>query len=500
MKRQKRIVIALVVIILIMLAAIAVILLTGGNKKKYREQLDLGKKYVSEEKYEEALLCFETAMNIEPKEEEPYLCMAEVYEIQGDFDNMVSILKLGCERAKTAKLEEELQRAEALAEEAKNMQGMDPDHSEENPDMQGTAPAGEPVELTMEEMAEVSEPVNVVLDWNMHPDSVSQWTVNHISENILEDGKKAGERLNFLLRCFRNMEFLYPEKIENLAGNYGQIGAYYEEWAWHYPVSDRPAPAFTDWSAELDLSWMERAGEGISYSVSAAFYLDDFNQMLTDVFGGAVPSVTPEEFSGYQLDTEYSLTRYFLYDKTHGAVCYLLEDGRTGGDWEPYSMFHNYITKAVKTGNRIELEIQKLSIDGLALYQDLVSSRYNDVVSAYDMSKEDYWNTQGKIYTSLSGQPLAVDGQEILVLQPIHSYLEDFEEVPYEDMEVLEFDQMTGEILMTREEVFTRLQEHSAALLEDPGIAGPYFRVGSKYRAVLEEKDGYYQFLEIIEE
>lgn len=498
MKKQKRIVIGLTVIILALLAFIAVFLFIGRDKGKYSEQLELGKKYVKEEQYDEALLCFEAAMNIEPRKEEPYLCMAEVYEIQADYDKMAEILKLGFERTKAKQIEKELERAEELLASVKE----ETDGEDSQPSSGETQQAEEvqPVELTEEELFLASQSVDVILDWNMHPDNDNGLYIGHTSENVLEEGKIPGQRLNFLMRCFRSMEALYPGKAEDLASNYAQLGEYFEEWAWQYPVTDRPVPACTDWTAQLDLTWVTKPGEGVAYSISNAFYLKDFNRMLEDVFGGEVPAVTVEELAGYTTEEEYSYNLYFLYDGTHDVICRTVADGRTGGDWEPMSMFHNYITKASRSGKRIELEIQKLYIDGLALYQDLVSSRYEDTVYSYDMEKSDYWNTQGKIYLGSGGQALAIDGQALLVLQPIHSYLEDFGTQAYEDMESLEFDSVTGERFMTRAEVFARLQENSAALLENPGILGPYVHVGNQYRVELEEKDGYYQIAAILSE
>ena len=45
----------------------------------WQEQYDLGVRYLSEGKYEEAILAFAAAIEIDPKRVESYSCLAEVY-------------------------------------------------------------------------------------------------------------------------------------------------------------------------------------------------------------------------------------------------------------------------------------------------------------------------------------------------------------------------------------------------------------------------------------
>ena len=66
----------------------------GGTKAAptWQEQYDLGVRYLSEGNYEEAIIAFTAAIDIDPKRPEAYISLAQVYTAQGDTDNAVRIL------------------------------------------------------------------------------------------------------------------------------------------------------------------------------------------------------------------------------------------------------------------------------------------------------------------------------------------------------------------------------------------------------------------------
>ena len=57
-----------------------------GAKDAWQEQYDLGIRYLSDGNYQEAIIAFETAIEIEPKRPEAYLGIAEAYIAAGDRD------------------------------------------------------------------------------------------------------------------------------------------------------------------------------------------------------------------------------------------------------------------------------------------------------------------------------------------------------------------------------------------------------------------------------
>ncbi len=67
----------------------------GEKAPTWQEQYDLGVRYLSEGKYEEAILAFTAAIEIEPKRSEAYVGLAEAYEATGDVDAALAILQQG---------------------------------------------------------------------------------------------------------------------------------------------------------------------------------------------------------------------------------------------------------------------------------------------------------------------------------------------------------------------------------------------------------------------
>ena len=63
----------------------------------WQEQYDLGVKYLSEGNYQEAIIAFTAAIEIDPKRPEAYAGLADVYAAQGDMDSLRAILEQGVE-------------------------------------------------------------------------------------------------------------------------------------------------------------------------------------------------------------------------------------------------------------------------------------------------------------------------------------------------------------------------------------------------------------------
>lgn len=86
------------------LLLILVLLLTGCKSSKaveqisttnWQEQYNLGVRYLSEGNYQEAIIAFTAAIEIDPKQPETYAKLASVYEQMGDIDAAISILEQG---------------------------------------------------------------------------------------------------------------------------------------------------------------------------------------------------------------------------------------------------------------------------------------------------------------------------------------------------------------------------------------------------------------------
>ena len=88
-KDKKPMVITGIVIVLCLIAAGIFALTANSAERRLADQLELGRKYLEEMNYEQAIVAFEAAIAIDPKCEEAYLALAETYVAQGTGDSGV---------------------------------------------------------------------------------------------------------------------------------------------------------------------------------------------------------------------------------------------------------------------------------------------------------------------------------------------------------------------------------------------------------------------------
>lgn len=112
------------VIIGVVLGVLMLCLIVGGifaltansAERKLSDQLELGRRYLEELDYEQAIAAFEAAIAIDPKCQEAYLSLADIYVVQGNAEKAIEILEEGYAQtdseAVLAKLEEIRDRAE----------------------------------------------------------------------------------------------------------------------------------------------------------------------------------------------------------------------------------------------------------------------------------------------------------------------------------------------------------------------------------------------------
>lgn len=118
--KNTKLVIAAAAVVIAVLTVVAIILV-GSNSataKQVKEQLSLGEKYLSELQYEQAIAAYELAIEIDPKCEEAYLALAEIYIENGEFEKVEEIL----DKAEEA-LGEETEGIEELREKIKKREG-----------------------------------------------------------------------------------------------------------------------------------------------------------------------------------------------------------------------------------------------------------------------------------------------------------------------------------------------------------------------------------------
>lgn len=84
-----------------LLIALLMTLTSCGSDEtdRWQEQYDLGLQYLSEENYEEAILAFRAAIEIDPKRAEAYLSLADAYIATGEYDEAREVLEEALEQA-----------------------------------------------------------------------------------------------------------------------------------------------------------------------------------------------------------------------------------------------------------------------------------------------------------------------------------------------------------------------------------------------------------------
>lgn len=79
----------------VVLAVVMLLSGCGGETRTWQEQYDLGIRYLRDGNYEEAILAFEAAIEIDPKRADAYIGLAAVYVQQGDYEQAEETLERG---------------------------------------------------------------------------------------------------------------------------------------------------------------------------------------------------------------------------------------------------------------------------------------------------------------------------------------------------------------------------------------------------------------------
>lgn len=108
MKKKSKIIIAGVggIIMAAVVVFITLFVASGSDGRKYEKHMELAQQYLDELQYEQAIAEYELAIAIDPKNEEAYQALAELYVKTGDYASAVTVLNRGIEQAGTEELEE----------------------------------------------------------------------------------------------------------------------------------------------------------------------------------------------------------------------------------------------------------------------------------------------------------------------------------------------------------------------------------------------------------
>ena len=116
-KISKKMMIIIGAVLAVIILLVTVLITAGGsNNKKLNEQLDLGAKYLTELDYEQAIVAFKAAIEIEPKCVEAYLALAEAYIAIENYESAIQVLNIGLEETKDESIGKVLKETEAVQE------------------------------------------------------------------------------------------------------------------------------------------------------------------------------------------------------------------------------------------------------------------------------------------------------------------------------------------------------------------------------------------------
>ncbi len=103
-----------IILIVIIATAAGVILFNNTDTARFRKQLNLGQRYLSEMKYEEAVVAFNQAIEIDPRSVDAYLGLADAYIGLGDEEAALAALKAGYEVTGDERLKERIDEMEQV--------------------------------------------------------------------------------------------------------------------------------------------------------------------------------------------------------------------------------------------------------------------------------------------------------------------------------------------------------------------------------------------------
>jgi tetratricopeptide (TPR) repeat protein len=112
-KKRTTLIILTGLAVCIIAALIISFAVAGGNDEKLQKQLDLGNKYLEEMDYEQALVAFEAALDIDPMNADAYLGIVEVYIRTNEFEKALEIAKEGYEATGDERLKEKIDMIES---------------------------------------------------------------------------------------------------------------------------------------------------------------------------------------------------------------------------------------------------------------------------------------------------------------------------------------------------------------------------------------------------
>ncbi|SEA67836.1 TPR repeat-containing protein [Oribacterium sp. KHPX15] len=305
----------------------AMLIWQSSPGESIKKQLVLGEKYLLEENYEQAILAFEKAIEIDPKNPEPYLKLAEIYTRQDDYEKAVKILekarKAGAEEAdEDGKIEKRLEEGKIILKEMKESEAA------ENESSQNTAITTkdessqnitETTEATQAAQTEPLKPEYAAGEWLQEN---GRWRFRTTDGNYLNDGwywLDANMDLVAEAYAFDKNGYLETDKYvdASISNDFGEIyvdadgvaRTFYSSYSGTSPVwtIDMPDCAYTIKRA-TDEPWVYRGDFEYKFETQNGYNdlrMFDVNYGALDEYGYPESLGCISPFMRYYMDFEY---------------------------------------------------------------------------------------------------------------------------------------------------------------------------------------------------
>lgn len=108
-KRKRQMFIAGGSLLLLLILCVVVLLIYNGQKDRYhREKMDIAGKYLQEMNYEKAEAAYLEAIEIDPKKEDSYIQLADLYVSQGKKQEAIKVLEKGKKKTSGKEIEKKM--------------------------------------------------------------------------------------------------------------------------------------------------------------------------------------------------------------------------------------------------------------------------------------------------------------------------------------------------------------------------------------------------------
>ena len=369
-KKPLRIIIP-VLIILAAVIGIVVYVYAGTPERRYKRQIDVGNRYLSELQYEQAVASFEKAVSIDPKKPDAYIGLVNVYDATDDMEMVLATYESASESVEPDDLGEIEQE---IVQSVDNRIQVLVDQSEyeevwllvslitERLDIEDLQKEKEKWEKNIRDkyFEDIIDANIKVDDWDDATSEIDEETLLHFLiyfsmydgadfdyRNIKDSDFNILEEMLEMVPCIDARMFPgYEENVLTVYGETDPLDAFPPEASGYYQYE----ASFIDWIAinvfQCDEDDIEMLRGGIK-NKQACYYHDGYYYAMYIGRGLSVPE--------YHVDSIKTDGTYYVIDysqvgwRSEGGIEYFTEENRDFYGWDTYDLKHRTVMQYKET-------------------------------------------------------------------------------------------------------------------------------------------------------